>query len=313
MRILKSLSILTLILLSISNVDGVSASYQSGAGTKVTANIPSKVDIRIYGYTSPYSIVQATSIRVFAQVSSDETGYFLIDPLPISTQAKEICLTTVDSQQRYGFPLCVNLPTRDKPTEIGPLLLSPTISLSSGNLVQLQSSQAQATGESLPNSTVEIYFFDNDNGSKKNLTDILFPKAYARSIPRLTTKTDRNGSFSINLPSNKPLAFRLFAKAFYELPKQVGKLPTPKSQTLTFTVSSYTNYWVRNFLPRLIFLFMFIAMLAYLVWYDIKTKRIRLLFAEFSETRLKPFGVRARLKLRRIWYNFRASLPSNRI
>lgn len=294
----------TLLLLTISVTGQAGAAYQSGAGTKVTANIPSKVDIRIYGYTAPFSLVQATSIRVFAQVSSDKTGYFIIDPLPVSQEAREICLTTIDASQRYGFPLCIDLPEIDKPTEIGPLLLAPTISLSSGSLVQLSKTQAIATGQTLPDAEVQIVFFDNEG---KKLSDYLIPKAYAKSVAKITTKTDQKGNYSISLPTNKVAAFRLFTKAYYK------DMPTPKSQTLIFSVSSYIRWWIINVLPKIIILMLFAILAVYLVYFEKKTGKGRLLWAEVIETRLKPFGVRASLTLRRIWYDFRERLPSNRI
>lgn len=296
----------TLLFLSISFISPIEAAFTSGAGTKVQANIPSKVDIRIYGYTAPNSLVQATSIRVFAQTSSDKTGYFLIDPLPISVAAKEICLTTIDSQQRHGFPLCVKLPETEKPTEIGPLLLAPTLSLSNALLVQNQKLQGVAEGTSIPNSDIEIYFFEN---SQKQLT--LIPAVEAKSIPKLATLTDQKGNFSINLPTNKVVTFRVFAKAFYDPASGgTGKLPTPKSTTLTFFVSSYTTWWLTNVLPRLLLFVLFLTCLTALSWYEAKTKKGRLFLAQFNEKRLQPFGVRTGLKLRRIWYNLQGYLRS---
>lgn len=313
--------ITTIILLTISNITFVDASYQSGAGTKVTANIPSKVDIRIYGYTAPNALVQASSIRVFAQVSSDKTGYFLIDPLSVSNEAREVCLTTIDSEQRSGFPLCIGIPDIVKPTEIGPILLSPTISINNNQIIQLASlaesrraeNQGQATGVTIPNSEIEISFFDN---ASTGIT--LIPPVEAKSIPKITTSTDKNGSFSINLPAAKALTYRIFAKAFYGPTspyglRGAGKSPTPNSLTLTYSVVSYSNYWLKNILPGIIFWFLFMLSLIALIWWEIKTGKGRLALGLFSETRLKPFGVRLSLTHRRIWYNFQARLKSDQI
>jgi len=299
----------TLTLLSISFVLPAKASYQSGAGTKITANIPAKADIRIYGYTAPYSIVQASSTRVFAQVSSDKTGYFLIDPLPVSNEAREVCLTTIDAEHRFGFPLCIGIPDMDKPTEIGPILLAPTISINNNQIIQLQKNQGQATGVTIPNSEIEISFFDN---ASTGLT--LIPPVEAKSISKITTSTDKNGSFSINLPAAKALTYRIFAKAFYDPARDgAGKAPTPNSQTLTYSVVTYSNYWLKNILPWIIFLLLFILSLLALIWWERKTGKGRLAWAQFSETQLKPFGVRLSLKHRRIWYNFQARLKSDQI
>lgn len=310
--------IIILVLLSISTTATVKAAGQSGAKTSVAVNIPSRVDIRVYGYTAPNAIVQATSIRVFAQVSSDKTGYFIIDPLPVSTQAKEVCLTTIDSEQRYGFPLCVSLPDTNKPTEIGPLLLSPTISLSNGNLIQTQSAQSQASGLTLPNADVEISFFSVNSTPGESfgyhwgvltarLGKLLIPQVEAKSIPKITTKTDKNGNYSINLPANQPVSFRVFAKAFYE------NLPTPKSQTLSYNVSSYTNWWLSNILPKLILCLLLLILTIYFIWFEAKTKKLRLLWGEFNERQLKPAVVRMNLTLRRIRYNLRDYWQSRQI
>lgn len=306
----------TLILLSISFILPVSASYQSGAGTKVTANIPSKVDLRIYGYTAPFSIVQASSIRVFAQVSSDKTGYFMIDPLSVSNEAREICLTTIDSEHRSGFPVCIGLPNLDKPTEIGPILLAPTLSITNNQIIQLQKNQGQATGATIPNSDLEISFFDNSATGlprgKAGLT--LIPPVEAKSIPKISASTDKNGSFSINLPAARASSYRISAKAFYLPPAgETGKSPTPNSQTLAYTVTSYTSYWLKNILPRIIFLLLFMLSLLAFIWWEIKTGKGRLAWVQFIETRWKPFVVRSYLTRRRIWYNFRARLKSDRI
>lgn len=291
----------TLLFLNISSIGPVEAAYTSGAGTKVQATIPSKVDIRIFGYTAPFAIVQATSIRVFAQVSSDKTGYFLIDPLPVSTEAREICLTTIDSQRRTGFPLCIQLPQLDKPTEIGPLLLSPTMSLSTSSFIQSDGQQSFAEGATLPNAQVEIAFFESGTG-KSSAKNILIPQVEAKAIAKITTQTDKTGSFSINLPVNKPLAFRLFARSFY------NQAPTPKSATLTYSVVSYTTWWLQNILPKVILLMLFLISTTAAFAYEIKTGKGRRFGAYLIETRWKPFAVRARLTLRRIWYNWQARL-----
>lgn len=338
--------ITTLIYLNTSIIKPVQASVQTGAKTTISANIPSRVDIRLYGYTAPNALVQATSIRVFAQVFSDSWGYFLIDPLPIAREAKEICLTTIDAQQRSGFPLCISIENIDKSREIGPLLLSPTISISKSNLIQRQSQQSQATGITLPNADIEISFSEN-SGSSTVLansstpgesfgypwgvfTALLIHPVEAKDIARITTKTDKYGSYSINLPTTKPLTYRLFARAFYDQPQQAKlpgqtnpdlqadaslilpwKNPTPKSQTLTYIVTSYTSYWLVNIFPRWIIAFIFITALIIFVWYERKTKKGHLVWLKIIERRLKPFEVKTSLKLRRIWYNFQARLKSN--
>lgn len=281
---------------------------ESGRKTTVQATIPAKIDIRLFGYTAPNAIVQAEGVRIFGQVSSDSDGYFLIDPLPISPEAEEVCVTTIDAEGRAGFPLCINLPEADKPAEIGPILLSPTLSLSAGSI--WQSEKAAATGQTIPNSKVDFSFFEIETVMRaQNVLDLLAQKIIqpveAIGLPLLTTKSDIKGNYSISLPTWKSSAFRIFTKAYWH------DAPTHKSLTLSFNVGEFMEYWVRSVLPKILLYLFIMILLITLIYMEYKTKKVRVLFVHFSETKLKPFGVRTHLRLRRLWYNLREYLRSN--
>src|SRR3989338_961910 len=109
----------------------VEACVQSGVKTEVKAEIAGKFSLLLFGYTSADSLVQVLGVRTYAQGTSDRTGYFLFKDISIALEAKEICISAIDTERRSSFPLCIALPNTLKPTEIGPLLLSPTLSLSS--------------------------------------------------------------------------------------------------------------------------------------------------------------------------------------
>lgn len=298
---------IALLLLFVSLSSVVSAA-ESRKGTSIKALIPARVDIRIFGYTAPNAIVQATGVRVFAQVSSDVKGYFLIDPLSVSQEAKEVCLTTIDNQGRAGFPLCISLPEQDKPTEIGPLLLSPTLSLSSGSIWQDQT--AAASGQTIPNTVVDISFFEANNTMKAKISTSLVQKivhpAQAMGLPLLTTKSDRKGNFSVSLPTWKASFFRIFAKSYY------NKAPTHKSLTISFTIGRFIEYWKKHTLPILLQCLILLNIFIAYICIEYKTKKGRLLFAKFNETRLKPFVVKTHLQLVRLRYNLQDYLRSNR-
>ncbi len=305
----KYLYLITILtLLNVSSIPQVFAVNQSGRKTQVTATIPSRYNLRLFGYTAPSVIVQATGVRTFAQVSSDKDGYFLIDPLPVANEALEICVTTIDTERRTGFPFCLELPDTEKPTEIGPILLSPTLSLSQGAIWQKQF--AEASGQTIPNTTVEISFFEtassisNTKAFFNTLSKILNPTAEAAGIPIISAKTDAKGNFSVNMPNYKPLTYRIFAKAYFE------NSPTLKSQTLIFQVNPYAEYLWRYVIPKIfLFLFLFFILL-YLAYMESKTKRLRRALVRFNERKLKPFEVRARLRLQRLLYNFQEYLRS---
>lgn len=285
--------------------------WESGVQTNVKANIEEKTSIRLIGYTGPNTIVQVDGIRIFAQTSSDRTGYFVIDPLPISREANEICITTIDSERRNSFPLCIQLPKVDRPTEVGPVYLAPTLSLSTGSV--LQTGKAVATGVTIPDTKVIVSIFETTkNNSLTSLIDRILagnfiPTAEAADLPFITLNSNNKGVFSLNLPTDKVLDYRFFVKAVYK------NSPTPKSNTLSYRVDSITLYWIMFILPRLLIFIILLGLAYYVIRKVTKENKGKALLAVIIETKLKPFAVRKRLQLRRIRYNLREYWRSNRI
>ncbi len=312
MNILKIIYLIILTLYTnISLFSSRAYAWESGVQTTVKASIQEKTSIRLIGFTGPNTIVQVEGIRVFAQTSSDRTGYFIIDPLPISPEANEICITTIDSERRNSFPVCIQLPKVDKPTEIGPVYLSPTLSLSTGSV--LQTGKAVATGVTIPDAKVIVSIFETThvNGLTSITDRILAGKfisiAEAADLPFITLNSDNKGIFSLNLPTDKALDYRFFVKAVYK------NSPTPKSHTLSYRVDSITLYWIMFILPRLLIFIILLGIAYYIIRRETKENKGKAWLAVFTETRLKPFAVRRRLQLRRIWYNLREYWRSNRI
>lgn len=272
---------------------------ESGGKTDVKAEIPASRYIRIFGYTSPYSLVQANGVRVFAQTTSDRSGYFLIENLPLSSDAEEICLVTLDAYRRVGFPLCLPITTEEAENEYGPLLLSPTFSLSKGFF--WQNGKETGAGMTIPNSKVLVSFFETGNTYISLVT-----AARATDGNSVTVTSDAKGTFEIKLPSDRATLYRLFAVAFRQ------EAPTLKSQTLSYSVASNLDHWLRYILPKLIIFFIIMAALLFAISKEYRTNYIRRRLLLFNETKLQPFLVRESLALRRIWYNLRALMKSGR-
>ena len=287
----------------------VEAGVQSGVKTEVKAEIAGKFSLRLFGYTSADSLVQVLGVRTYAQGTSDRTGYFLFKDITIALEAKEICISAIDTERRSSFPLCIALPNTLKPTEIGPLLLSPTLSLSEANIWQNQ--QAGLSGMTIPESEVIVSFFEVSDELQNNnlrvlentgpaahsylnsrvlpldspkitqhartpllgLPDLASPvfitKVYAAEVPVLTANADRKGRYSVNLPSSKSQTYRVFAKAVYK------DSPTPKSQTLTYDIGAVTDYFVQFILPYLVLYLVIITLLIILIYYAWTNKRVR--------------------------------------
>jgi hypothetical protein len=297
-KIIYSLILITTFLYTFISFYTPTMARESGAKSTLEALIPGRGSMRIYGYTAPLAVVQASGIRMYGTAVSDKIGYFMFEDFPLSEEGHELCFTTLDNDRRSGYPVCVPLP-ETPPGEIGPILLAPTISLSQGFLWQNQT--GIATGRTIPNSEVRIAFFEVAPGSMKaslenHIAHILVPEVLAEDLPILTSQADAQGAYSITLPSAKPLAYRLFAKAVYL------DNPTPKSQTLSFQIGPITGYWIRwIFILLLLLIMLFILVLLY-IKSGKRRKIVRRFFREFNEKRLKPFEVRSYLILRRLSY-----------
>jgi len=282
---------------------------ESGAAAKIFASIPGKFSLRIYGYTSPNSIVQAESVRVFAQTTTDRYGYFILNDVQISNEAKEICVSSIDSERRSSFPLCVTIPETDKPTEIGPLILAPTISFTGGGIWQNQ--KAFASGQTVPEKEVVVSFFEVPASSlskeiEKKVAKFFYPTVEATSLPFLRTNSDVKGNFSFTLPTSRATAYRFFAKTIYE------DAPSLKSHTLVFSIGSFIGYFLLYTLPKILTILIILLMLyLFLIW-ELKNKKARILLYRLKEKRLKPLEVRLHLKYQRLLYNLLRRWKSNR-
>lgn len=273
---------------------------EKSAATTIKASIAYKTTLKLFGYTAPNAIVLAEATRVFAQVPSDKKGYFEINDLPISEQVKEICITTIDSLRRTGFPLCIPIPFDESTREIGPILLSPTISLSNSTIWQYE--KTIIDGYTIPDTDITISFFTQANSSlveniSNSIATIISPEVYAASFPLITGKSDKKGNFSINLPTSKSKTYRVFAKAIYQ------NLPSMKSQTLSFHIGSQLDYFARFILPKIVLVLCVIGIMVILSYLEYKTGVMKKWSKEFNDKKWKPFGVKLHLLFRRLLYN----------
>lgn len=296
--LITSIVLLTLYALPGQSIDA----FERKGSTSVEAMIDYVRTVKVFGYTAPNTIIQATAARVFATGTSDKTGYFVIDELPISAQAKELCIVTVDAERRTGFPLCIALPSVSATDVIGPLILSPTISLS--KKVIWQNETAVVTGFTLPDTEIQISFFTQEGTTiaqsiSNTIVYLLNPTAQAAGFPIISGKSDRKGNYSINLPTNRSRKYRVFSKSLFQ------DIPSIKSQTLSFTIGSSLDYFLAFIFPKIVIAVSLALAAAIVAYIELHTRLFRRHLKYFSEKKLQPFGVRARLLLRRILYNLR--------
>jgi len=186
----------------------------------VSASVPAN-SVTIFGYTSPNSRVELSSSKAFAVTYSQSDGYYIFDRIILPRQSQDLCLTSLDESNRLNNPTCISEPPLfNNFTSIGPILLSPTITLDLQN--------QYSSGQSIPDSTVKIYLYQQDSPFS------LVKKVQALSLPIIETKADSEGNYSLNLPSTVATNYRIFSTSIHQ------DANSPKSNTLLY----HPNYFV---------------------------------------------------------------------
>ena len=206
------------------------------ANTIITASVDEN-RVTIYGYTSPNSKVELSNAQVYAQTYSDDSGYFIFDKtlLP-KVKLSDLCLTSTDNNSRQTTPVCFPAPpATNYHTDIGPILLPPTISLEESNINP--DSTVLTSGQAIPNSQVNINFYKvNDSAQAFRVKEAL-----AYSLPSVTATTDSQGNFSLNLPTAYASDYRLYATAKFD------NNYSPKSNTLIYILPSLFYLFLQQY------------------------------------------------------------------
>ncbi len=226
--------------------------YQRESSVSISASIGEN-RVTIYGYTSPNSRVELSSPRVFAVTYSGSDGYFLFDKTLLPKNPSDLCLTSFDNNYRSTSPVCIPPPpVNNYHTDIGPILLPPTISLENDQINP--NTTIVTSGQAIPNSQVNVSFYKiNDSG-------VSFPKeVQAYSLPLVTAATDKDGNFSINLPTAYSSDYRLYASAKF------NDNYSPKSNTLIYILPSLFYLFIQQ--NRLLIILLPIFILTIMVFF----------------------------------------------
>ncbi len=228
--------------------------------------------VTIFGYTSKQNKVEISNPYVYATTFSDEKGYFTFDRILIPKKSTDLCLTVIDKYEQQSTPVCLPPPPASNyHTNIGPILLPPTLSLSKDKINPHQT--IMSLGQAIPQSTVEIHLFKNKDNAP------LAPKeVQAYSLPVLTLQADAEGNFSFNIPTVYQTNFRLFANNIYL------EAASPKSNTLVYYLPTFLNY--------LYFILPFLVLILTLIFHWIYKKYLTKIksWPALRNTQLLPFS-----------------------
>ncbi|KKP46291.1 MAG: hypothetical protein UR39_C0012G0013 [Candidatus Woesebacteria bacterium GW2011_GWA1_33_30] len=193
----------------------------------ISATVGSQ-SLSIYGYGPVASEVSLIGIGVSERTNSLDNGYFRFSNISAQTyNYPELCLQAKDIENRVTQPSCIPaLPVDDKVSfEVGPVLLSPTLSISDNNLTTNE--EVIAKGLTTPNSEVSIYIAKSQNQVLQ-----LVKTANAYYLPNYQIRSKTDGSFEFSLPTTDRASYKIFAST------KVGENLSAKSTTLTFIVIS---------------------------------------------------------------------------
>ena len=230
----------------------------SSASSLVSGSIPSTT-LTIYGYAGPLSHVHLNGIKTFAVTQSDPTGYFVFDTIQVPRPVEELCLSTLDAQNRESNAVCIPPPPAfNYTTSTGPIIIPPIISLDKAAIKPGET--IITSGATIPNATVKIYFFQQDNRA------INFPsQVQAFSLPSLTVQSDAQGNFTFNLPTAAATNFRFYAATLFQQDQQ-----SPKSNTLFFTLPSLTFLFWQKYAFYILLIPIFLVTVSFFIWLTIR-------------------------------------------
>lgn len=184
--------------------------------------------LTIYGYGPINSEVTLKGFGVSERTISDSDGLFRFSEIYSFTLTyPELCMQAVDDKNRTTQPSCIPALPSDSliPLEVGPVLLSPTVSLSENRVKE--GNIATLSGKTTPNTKVNIFVAKKDGGTNKLS---LVKEAYAYTLPTIDIKSDEKGEYEISLPTGESADYKVFASTKF------GENLSAKSTTLTFSV-----------------------------------------------------------------------------
>lgn len=225
----------------------------------------------IFGHTSPNSRVELTSPRVYALTFSDSAGYFEFTKTILPPNPSDLCLSSIDESSRHSLPVCIpSPPPQNYHTNLGPIILPPTLTIDANNLQP--HSTTPASGLTIPNSTVLIHFYQVSSSRS------LIPKVQAMSLPPLETKSNRQGFFSLSLPTDHYGQYRLFATTLF------NNNSSPNSFSLNYQFKAESHL-----LSTLLLLCYFLTLTVFIFLVLINQKQPKNYFPVLYPKSLTPF------------------------
>ncbi len=196
--------------------------------------------LNIFGYSCKKCQIELSNPYVYAKTISDEKGYFEFNRIIIPKKYSDLCLIPIDKYGQQSMPTCIaSPPSSNYHTNIGPILLAPSINIDKN----------KASGESIPNSTINVHFFKESPGY---------------SLPTITASTDSEGYFNFNIPSVYQSNFRFYVNSIYK------ENTSSRSNILKYRLPIRHDYFYFIIIPLFIILLTILFRVIYSKYLHIK-------------------------------------------
>ncbi len=224
--------------------------------------------LTIYGYGPSNSEVSLKGFGISEKTISDSSGLFMFSEIYSFTYTyPELCIQAVDDRKRTTQPSCIPALQGDRliPLEVGPILLSPTISISENKIKE--GNDALLTGKTTPNTKVSVHISKNE-ASENKLSIVRIANAY--NLPVIDTKSNEEGEYSITLPTGESAEYKIFTSAVF------GEDLSAKSNSLTFSVLTKVKTLIQKtidfVLQNKMVVFAFVEVLVFVILFILALK-----------------------------------------
>jgi hypothetical protein len=222
-------------------------------GVKVSAVVPYEWWLELRGWTSPSAQVELNMEQIVKKVTTANNQGEFVFRVALPRTIAPFCLITTDVAGISSHPLCIAPPPPEFNILIEEVVMPPTLKIDKGKLAQGET--AAAEGYTTPDSEVTPFLFEEESWPRirlpliERLTSYFITPAYAVEVPKFTIKSNQNGFFQFNLPSEAIGKNRLFVGSSFL------NNPSPKSTTLVFNVLSWWKMILEKLISYLLSLF----------------------------------------------------------
>lgn len=207
---------------------------------RVTATVPAYFWLELTGWTSPWAQVELTMGQTIAQITrANDQGQFTFR-IALPRELGHFCLMATDITDISSHPLCLPPPPPEVTMVVKQVVMPPTLKIDQAKI--LKGETVAVSGYTTLDSPVIPFIFEPKSWAlAKRAFSILVSPAIAAEAPKPPIKSDQNGFYQFNLPTNTLGRNRLFIGSIFL------NNPSPKSNTLIYDLLSWWQMLLARF------------------------------------------------------------------